>query len=487
MSPPRRATTIDVMNDTSDTAADDNAGDGPDPAAAPTSRPIRRLVRSRSDRKVAGVAGGLGAYFHLDPVVFRLGFVLAAFFGGSGLLAYAIAWIVLPEGDTTATGQAQGGEDDTTSLISLIVGGFLLVLGMATLFDLADIGFLWPASWPMAMIVAGIAVIAWARRRSGESGPEAASGPPSTPPATPPATPPSTPVTPEADLLPVPYQHSIDDPTMAVDDGAGGSGDGTDDGDTTGTADEPVPDGAPSRRSERQGISATALAVSGIFLFVGVATLGHLAEWWDLAPGAVFGGALVLCGAGLVASAWLGRGLMLVPLGILCALGLVAVAWIDVPIRGGIGDRTTVPTSVDEIDDPFRLAIGSLELDLSRLDFEGDVAVEASVAIGELRIVVPDDVALEVDARSGMGQVVLEGTGIPPFTRSDGGIGSSIEQGVTSDVRPDDVIELEADVGMGQVVIQRVTAPDRDGDRAVQPEPPPSVSTIAPTTPRFGR
>jgi phage shock protein C len=56
----------------------------------------RRLYRSRTDRMIGGVAGGLGEYFHLDPTLMRLIIVAFMFLGGSGLLAYFIAWIIVP-------------------------------------------------------------------------------------------------------------------------------------------------------------------------------------------------------------------------------------------------------------------------------------------------------------------------------------------------------------------------------------------------------
>lgn len=58
---------------------------------------MKRLTRSKTDRKIAGVAGGLANYFEIDPVLVRLIFALACIPGGfPGLLAYIIAWIVLP-------------------------------------------------------------------------------------------------------------------------------------------------------------------------------------------------------------------------------------------------------------------------------------------------------------------------------------------------------------------------------------------------------
>lgn len=62
----------------------------------------KRLYRSRTDRMFAGVAGGLGDYFNLDPVIFRIIFVLLAF-QGFGILLYLVLWVVIPEEPVTGT------------------------------------------------------------------------------------------------------------------------------------------------------------------------------------------------------------------------------------------------------------------------------------------------------------------------------------------------------------------------------------------------
>ncbi|MCB0005355.1 MAG: PspC domain-containing protein [Anaerolineales bacterium] len=59
----------------------------------------KRLMRSQSDRMVAGVAAGLAEYFNIDPAIVRLLFVLMAVMGGHGLLIYLILWLVMPEVD----------------------------------------------------------------------------------------------------------------------------------------------------------------------------------------------------------------------------------------------------------------------------------------------------------------------------------------------------------------------------------------------------
>ncbi len=62
-----------------------------------------RLVRSTTDRKIAGVAGGLAAYLDLDPTLVRVLWVVTVIGAGFGVLAYIILWIVLPEGAPQAS------------------------------------------------------------------------------------------------------------------------------------------------------------------------------------------------------------------------------------------------------------------------------------------------------------------------------------------------------------------------------------------------
>lgn len=67
------------------------------PAGLPQQSDVkRRLVRSSSNKIIAGVCAGLADYFDLDPTVIRIIWVLAFFCAGTGLLAYIILWIVLP-------------------------------------------------------------------------------------------------------------------------------------------------------------------------------------------------------------------------------------------------------------------------------------------------------------------------------------------------------------------------------------------------------
>jgi len=57
----------------------------------------RQLTRSRTDRRIAGVAGGIAKYFGIDPILVRVAFVVATFIGLVGPLLYIVLWIVMPE------------------------------------------------------------------------------------------------------------------------------------------------------------------------------------------------------------------------------------------------------------------------------------------------------------------------------------------------------------------------------------------------------
>ena len=68
----------------------------------------QKLYRSSADRMIAGICGGLGKYFSVDPVIVRLVFLLLLFLGGSGFLLYLILWIIVPEQRQAGAAPHQG-------------------------------------------------------------------------------------------------------------------------------------------------------------------------------------------------------------------------------------------------------------------------------------------------------------------------------------------------------------------------------------------
>lgn len=112
---------------------------------------------------VAGVASGIARHLDLDPTLVRIAFVVLALAGGSGVLAYIVAWLVIPEeapGD--ATGHPVTGPDATTLRYAL--GALLVLVGLVTALDLAlpAVGRL---LWPLALIVLGVTIVLTGARR----------------------------------------------------------------------------------------------------------------------------------------------------------------------------------------------------------------------------------------------------------------------------------------------------------------------------------
>ena len=69
----------------------------------------KKLTRSRTDKKIAGVCGGFANYLDLDVTLVRILWLMLAFFGGWGIIGYFIAWIVMPEEPLPQTSTATAG------------------------------------------------------------------------------------------------------------------------------------------------------------------------------------------------------------------------------------------------------------------------------------------------------------------------------------------------------------------------------------------
>ena len=94
--------------------------------------PTRRLLRSRDEKMIAGVCGGLGEYTGIDPVVFRIVLAVAAFAGGAGLAAYVVAWICIPErNDDGSEPAARTGAPQIDNVAAVVLGvlGLIVLLG----------------------------------------------------------------------------------------------------------------------------------------------------------------------------------------------------------------------------------------------------------------------------------------------------------------------------------------------------------------------
>lgn len=114
-----------------------------------------QLLRSATNKKVAGVAGGLGEHFGVDPVWFRVAFVVLALGGGSGILIYLVMWLIVPEraDGIPAPVPAQGNLAGTT-----VVGILFIVVGTIALVNTIAPG-LGQYYWPAIFVVGGLALV----------------------------------------------------------------------------------------------------------------------------------------------------------------------------------------------------------------------------------------------------------------------------------------------------------------------------------------
>ena len=118
----KQVITVDDISDVIDMMGepgefDDETEESHEAAPPVSAHGPKRLYRDPDRKMVGGVAAGLGAYFNLDPIWFRLLFLLITFAGGSGLLIYLILWIALPEARSTAEKLEMKGESINISNI----------------------------------------------------------------------------------------------------------------------------------------------------------------------------------------------------------------------------------------------------------------------------------------------------------------------------------------------------------------------------------
>ena len=132
----------------------------PPPPEGSSDGPV--LARSRDDRVIGGVCGGLGRYLGIEPVLVRIAFVVLAVAGGSGLLAYLLAWLLIPEerpGDSIDPAPRSSGANGP-----VIIGALLVAAGIAMLVDQLIPGFR-RVLGPALLIALGLSVLLIARRR----------------------------------------------------------------------------------------------------------------------------------------------------------------------------------------------------------------------------------------------------------------------------------------------------------------------------------
>jgi len=317
----------------------------------------RRLTRPRrwsghngrsEGRWLGGVCAGLGQYFDLSPLVYRIGFGALALAGGTGILLYIAAWLVIPEEDTEDSIAASAIKNHRERPWLLVGVGLLAFGGILALSE----AHVWPSPgnlW-LAAALAGAAIVWWQMSTHRSPAP----------------------------------------PATAAD----------------GEAPPPPPNSA---RVTRRSLlpAATGLLIGGLGI-VGLldATDAVSVDWRVVLAAAAIGlGLLVVVGPMTGhAVGWVA----VLGIGVLAALALTLT--VRVPVFSGIGDQVEHPATASAIHSRYEHGIGDFRVDLQDVSLPvGRTSVKVTLGIGNLVVRVPQAVTVEIDGRASAGDVWLLG------------------------------------------------------------------------------
>jgi hypothetical protein len=187
------------------------------------------------------------------------------------------------------------------------------------------------------------------------------------------------------------------------------------------------------------------VALGAVVLGAGVLSLLSATDVIDLSYPTWVG--FVLIGIGIAIAFVPGRHPVVVVLGILVALaGIPALVADEKLFEGGVGDAVERPESSSQLG-PFRQAIGKLTVDLTSPDLDLDeMTVDASIGIGELVVLVPDDADVDLDAHVAAGNAEA-------FGRAESGV--DVDLFVLSGTSGSQELKLELEVGLGNARVER--------------------------------
>lgn len=346
----------------------------------------------------------MAGYFGVDPVLVRL-LWLVALFSGIGFFAYLLFWLIVPKARAwpppgyPSGDAAQGGLGLSNSMIS-----GLLIVALAAVLGAQGEGLI-DMLLPVTLIGFGVFLLNQRSLARGDASDAAHAG------------------------------------------AAAGLEPSVESASTEAERASPAEDGPVTRIV--LSVLALGVGIAWALSSTGVLTL-------SVATAAAIG--LLIVGAGLVVSLWLGRARGLVPLGIvLGSVMLIASAVegkqgvLDVIDDGGtgrgVGERIYTPSSRAELAENYAVDVGELTLDLSKLDLEGATErVHVGVGIGKALVIVPADVSVEVQAEVGVGSTQVFDVASEGLVRAV----SKSEPGSSPGT-----LVLDLDVGVGEGTVRR--------------------------------
>jgi phage shock protein PspC (stress-responsive transcriptional regulator) len=401
-----------------------------------------RPRRPRRGRKLAGVAAGIGNRYGIDPIVVRVAFVVATFYGGAGILLYLLGWLLLPEqNEQTAPFESMvhHGRGGSTSTAFTVVLCLALIPAFWFFVDHEFTGI-------VGLVIVLGALFLLHRTRGHINRPTVAPMPPPDPttryepPVTAPyATFPAGAYVPPAEPMPAtppawdplgaaPFAWDLPEPTPVT----------------------PESPPEPRRRRSKVGV----LTVGAALVTAGTLALSapYVGGWVN--PNHSVGLVLAVIGLGLVGGSFVRGGRGLIGLAVPLSIAGLAMATISPDGFHGVGDINVRPTSVEQVQDEYRLSAGTIQVDLTGLvpteEAPEDLPVVTMIRVdaGEAIVIVPENADVHVRCEVGVGDVNCLGR------RDD--VGSDME---FEDLGPDGEggrrIELHVDVNAGDVEVRR--------------------------------
>jgi phage shock protein PspC (stress-responsive transcriptional regulator) len=407
-----------------DTSAPQGQPHGPGPDTGPRVgwddiRDLARIRRTR-DRRIAGVAGGLGHHLDIDPVIVRVAFVVLSFFGGVGLLLYVAGWLLIPE---EGNDWAKVALDRRSRAVALTLVG---VLGLVLLVSHGWWGSGFP--WGLLVVAALVALVATQlpeRRRRDDQ--------------------------PAQTVVP-PQEPRVTDASAASTgspDTTGTVGTGSSAG-TTATTSYAVPPAYVAPPIQPRPVNPRkrgpilfwfSLALMTVALgALGVADLAGV----DVAPSAYPALVLALSGVMLLVGAFFGRAGGLILVGLLATMVTIGSTVAD---RWDPHKQLERPLSAAEVHSSYHLDMGDLVVDLTRVrnpEALDGRTIDVSGGVGQLDIRVPDGVTVVTHSQiSGPG-------GITAFGQDTGGVNTIVDS--THDAGPGaPTLTIDADLHVGAI------------------------------------
>ncbi|MFM2076200.1 MAG: hypothetical protein RJA49_90, partial [Actinomycetota bacterium] len=382
-----------------------------------------------------GVVAGVSRAYGFDITTTRVAVAVGTVILPVVALVYLAAWILLPPNPAEAQ-PIEAILRDRRRMPLLIVIGLALVMG-----SVGSLGswFLFHGA-PWGLVLIGLGVLVWVTSsRSHGTTPATPAPPTGTAPFAAGSFPPPTVTDPWATTqspITESYRTGVTTPAGVAS--------------SSGTA-TVVPPVAVARRPRRP-IGSIGVGIAAVF--TGLAAAGEAAGWWNATALWVIVTAIAIVMVALLISTVVNRSWIL-PVPFLMLGAVLLVLSIAQPnLDGPTGQRTVLPASVAAAEQPQHLAAGQLTIDLRNVPASStDVAIDAEVGMGQLRVFVPTDARLVLAADIGAGQLQVAGLQVAD------GVRQHAERTIEALDGPAAVtFTLDLRVGMGQITVVPVTS-----------------------------